>query len=147
MAPVAITRRHPRPEYPQPELDDVELEELSLAHDPTPHRPAPPLWAVAADPWDRLPRVPTHAGPVDFTLADDVDDRDTHYRATDYPDTDDDVQAGDDGWFDDPGLSGHRAGHDGRSGDMGRDVVGGPDGAFDLDEFDPGAAAARWWGQ
>ena len=140
MAPVAITRRHPQPEHPQPELDDVQLEELSLAHDPTPHRRG------AVDPWDRLPRVPTHPGPVDFTLADDVDDdRDTHYR-TDRRRPDTDVHAGDGGWFDDPGLPDHRAGYDGRAATVG-DIVGGPDGDFDLDEFDPGAAAARWWGR
>jgi hypothetical protein len=111
------------------------LEELSIAHDPTPHRRG------AVDPWNRLPHVPTHPGPVDFTLADDVDDTDdSHYRATDYPDSDADVRSGDGGWFDD-------LGYDGRAGEIGHDVVGSPDGSFGLDEFDPGAAAARWWGQ
>ena len=93
---------------------------------------------------DRLPRVPTHPGPVDFTLADDVDDD----RDDPLPDTD-------------RRLLRHRRARRGRRlvrrprpprpsrriEGRGGDIVGGPDGDFDLDEFDPGAAAARWWGR
>jgi hypothetical protein len=95
---------------------------------PAPRAPA------GMGPGNQLPPVPHEFTPIDGALEDDGrHDWDERRRSF----------AQDNVWFDDRTLPDYHLSYDTNA----SGVAGYPDGEFDLDELDPGAAAAQWWGR